>query len=769
MSDLQICVTAYSHDRAVVPDAVNESTWEDFVEYLADTGHVRTNDKTSEEVGLFSLNKLKPGKTRAKESILEVSGWVLDLDKASEAEIAATRARLDAAGLTYVVYSTHGHTPHKPKLRILGPLAAPVPAKEWLSVWRAIVDTFTGKTSDEACKDSSRLYYFPSCKPGATPVFEIAQGSLALDVATLKIAPKSPRAADLPVDLNAPGLLDQGLRVARCPIGVTAFEHAEHLARTMPAAVAGAGGSNAALRFARALVWGLELNSLQAGGLFREFYNPRCDPEWTEQEIDHKIESASSDDGAPYARGALLVQALEGAPAKLPDSTLDQIAQQHGTDTGNAQRLVVLFGDRVRFCTPRKKWLMWTGQRWEWDARDQIQELGKAVARAMWDEVKRQREDSDAKKAAVKNAMYAESRQGLTNMIELAKSSLAVLPNDLDADPWVFNVQNGTLDLRTGVLRAHSREDLITKLSPVEYAPDARSSLWDECLAKFTGGDADLSAYLQRALGYALYGFAREKSFWFAYGKPDGGKSTFMGAVAACLGDYHVAADSETWLTRHDAGGNRGDLVRLLGARLVTSSEFKPGGRFDVKIMKSITGGDPLTAAAKYEGEVTFQPSFALWLGANDAPTIHDDDDGMWRRVRRVPFTHPIPRADQDPAMQEKLQAPAVQAAILAWLVRGCAIWQRDGLGSCAAVDESNAAYRAEMDRVEPFFDECCVFDPTTSTSAKVLREAYSSYCQTARIRVPVGAKEFARKLRLKQCEDKKSNGTIFWAGVRLT
>ena len=386
----------------------------------------------------------------------------------------------------------------------------------------------------------------------------------------------------------------------------------------------------------------------------------------------------------------------------------------------------------------------------------------------MWAGVERQKEDSDKKKSAVKHALYAESRQGLMNMIELAKSSCAVLPADLDADPYSFNVQNGTLDLRTGALRDHCRDDLITKLSPVEFSADACSDLWESCLEKFTGGDAALSSYLQRALGYALCGFAREKSFWFAYGKPDGGKSTFMGAVAGAFGDYHVAADSETWLTRHDAGGNRGDLVRLLGARLVTSSEFKPGGRFDVKIMKSITGGDPLTASAKYEGEITFQPSFALWLGANDAPTIHDDDDGMWRRVRRIPFQTPIPRADQDPAMQEKLQAPAVQAAILAWLVRGCAAWQSDGLGSCQAVDESNAAYRVEMDRVEPFLEQCCVFEPSTSTSAKSLREAYSNFCREARIRVPAGAHEFARKLRLRLCEDRKSNGTILWHGVRL-
>lgn len=301
-----VCVTAFSHDRAVIPDAVTETSWEDFVEYLVDTGHARSLEKTDESIGLFSLYRLKDGKTRAKDAVAEVSGWVLDLDKATDADTLATRARLDAAGLTYVVYSTHGHTEKKPKLRILGPLLAPVAGKDWPGVWRALVDTFTGKTSDESCKDSSRMYYFPSCKPGASPVFEISEGESALDVRTLKIVPKAPRAAADDINLNAPELLDNGIRVERAAAGTAPFAHAEHLCRTMPAAVSGSGGHVALLRLARALRWGLNLDDAQCADLIGELYNPRCDPEWTDAEIDHKVEAASSDDGAPYAKGALL-------------------------------------------------------------------------------------------------------------------------------------------------------------------------------------------------------------------------------------------------------------------------------------------------------------------------------------------------------------------------------------------------------------------------------------------------------------------------------
>jgi putative DNA primase/helicase len=602
-----------------------------------------------------------------------------------------------------------------------------------------------------------------------------------LDIAavfTIAPAPKAtpaPKAepSDTP-DLNSARLLGSGVKLERCPKGTSPFQHAEALCKAMPAAVSGSGGHVALLRLARALRWGLELDEAQTVNLISELYNPRCEPAWSDTEIAHKAEHAGAEDGAPYARGALLPpdEPIESPPQtespKPSAALLCELSKCHFTDSGNADRFALTFGEDVRYCTPRKKWLRWTGQRWEWDECEQIVELAKRVARAVWEEIHYAPEASDARKSVTKHALYSESRQSLTNLVTLAQSKCALLPSALDSDPWLFNVRNGTLDLRTAELRPHAREDLITKLAPVDFDPSATSELWDRCLEKFTGSDRELSAYLQRALGLALCGQVREKAFWFAYGEPDGGKSTFLNAVAAALGDYHVAADSETWLARHDAGGNRGDLVRLLGARLVTSSEFKPGGRFDVKLMKAITGGDPITAAAKYEGEITFQPAFSLWLAGNDAPTIHDDDEGMWRRVRRVPFTKPIPRSEQDAGMPDKLRTPEVGAAILTWAVAGCLAWQLEGLGSSAAVERSNTDYRAEMDRVAPFFEERCVFELDAKALASELRGAYDMWCRNRGVRSPLGSKEFAKKLREKLCDSKESNGSTVWRGVRV-
>ena len=439
------------------------------------------------------------------------------------------------------------------------------------------------------------------------------------------------------------------------------------------------------------------------------------------------------------------------------------------TDTGNAERLVARHRDRIRYCTPRKRWLVWDGKRWVWDERGEIQRFAKATVRGIYAEAEKCTDD-EQRKAIAKHARDSEKASRRQALVQLAQSEdgIAVLPNELDSDPWAFNVANGTIDLRNGKLRRHSREDLITKLSPVEYRPDARCATWERYLADATGGDAELAGYLQRAVGYALQGTVSEKAFWFLYGPPDGMKSTFIDAIDGALGDYHISTSFETWLIQGSVGGNRGDLVRLMGARLVSSVEVRKGSRFDEATMKAVTGGDLLTAAAKYEAEVSFVPGFAVWLAANDAPVIRDDDEGAWSRVRRIPFVNPLPREKRDPTMRARLREPDARAAILAWAVQGCLDWQRDGMGTCAAVEESTAEYRADMDRIAGFFEDRCAFEPDVRVQRVELRRAYEDWCRENGVKAPMSGKEFGARLRDKGVADAKSNGKRLWVGVRL-
>lgn len=441
----------------------------------------------------------------------------------------------------------------------------------------------------------------------------------------------------------------------------------------------------------------------------------------------------------------------------------------HLTDTGNAERLVARHRDLVRYCPPRRRWLIWDGKRWAWDRRGEIEQLAKRTVRAIYAEAEHAR-DQEHLEAVVRHATNSEKRDRRAAMIALAQSELGipVLPDELDSDPLAFNVGNGTIDLSSGELREHRRADLITKLTPVDYVTGARHALWDLFLDEATGGDHELARYLQCVAGYALYGRVTEKAFWFLYGPPDGMKSTFMDALSCALGEYAVFADFGTWLVQTQTGGNRGDLVALMGARLVCSSEVRKGAKFDEAVMKRVTGGDMIKAAAKYEAEIEFLPTFTLVLAANDAPLARDDDEGFWSRSRRVPFTNPVDRAKRDPRMRDKLRAPDVQSAILAWAIEGCLRWQAEGFGSCAAVERSTAEYREEMDRVAGFFADRCAFGAEDMAKARDLRDAYEDWCKENGVRHALNGKDLAARLRGRGCTPAKVDKDRGWKGVRV-
>lgn len=437
------------------------------------------------------------------------------------------------------------------------------------------------------------------------------------------------------------------------------------------------------------------------------------------------------------------------------------------TDMGNAERFVAQHGREVRYCYPFKQWLVFNGQRWEVDSSGHVERLGKETIRSIYAEAAAERDDN-ARAALAKHARQSESSGRLSSMLDLARSEIPVHPNDLDADPWLFNVANGTIDLRTGELRPHSALDLITKLSPVKYDPKARHPTWRAFLEHVTAGDIAFEGFLRQVAGYCLTGVNQEKRFFLAFGEPDTGKSTFLDALRVALGDYARVAAPETWLLQSNIGGNRGDLARLVGARLVLSSEFRANARFDEALIKSITGGDPITCAAKYQAEFTFQPQFKILLAANDAPRFSASDEGMAERGTRLPFSNRLGEGKKDPKVKQCLCDPEdAGPAVLAWMVTGCLEWQQTGLSLPEVVKQSSAAYRDENDNVKAFFEDELVFAEGARTSRKEMRLTYEQWCDSEGIRFPLGQKEFAARLRSQGAGEAKIKGNRYWTNVR--
>jgi putative DNA primase/helicase len=374
------------------------------------------------------------------------------------------------------------------------------------------------------------------------------------------------------------------------------------------------------------------------------------------------------------------------------------------TDLGNAERLVAGHGENIRYCYTWRKWLVRTTARWERDEAGRIHRLAKGRVRGIYREAS-DAEDEERRKALAKHAAASESEARIRAMIELAKSEVPVTPDELDSDPWLLNVLNGTIDLRTGELREHRREDLITKLAPVEYDPNATAPTWEAFLKRVLPGE-ELRAFVQRAAGYSATGDTSEQCIFIHHGPGANGKTTFQEAIAAALGDYAMRTPTETLLVKR-AGGVPNDVARLKGARLVAASETEEGRRLAESLVKDLTGQDTISARFMWAEWFDFKPTHALHLSTNHKPEIRGTDPAIWRRIRLIPWAVTIPPNEQDKKLTEKLRGEL--PGILAWVVRGCSEWLRQGLKAPEEVRQATKAYRAEMDVLAAFLADCCV------------------------------------------------------------
>ena len=264
------------------------------------------------------------------------------------------------------------------------------------------------------------------------------------------------------------------------------------------------------------------------------------------------------------------------------------------TDLGNAERLVRLFGDRIRF-VPQWGWLVWDGKRWARDAGHQrITELAEETVRQIYREAAETDNPEERAKLA-KWAVASESRQRIAAMIDLAAPMCLASPDEFDADDWLLNLENGVLNLRTLEFLPHDPNWRLTKLAPVPYDPNADCPKWKAFLQRIFNNNERLIRFVQRAVGYSLTGSTREQCLFFLYGTGAKGKSTFLEVIRALLGDYAVTAEFSTFVADRK-GSVRNDIARLHSARLVTAIEVGEGKRFAEELIKTLTGGDTVTA-----------------------------------------------------------------------------------------------------------------------------------------------------------------------------
>jgi putative DNA primase/helicase len=432
------------------------------------------------------------------------------------------------------------------------------------------------------------------------------------------------------------------------------------------------------------------------------------------------------------------------------------------TDLGNAERVVARHGHELR-CVANC-WHVYDGQRWVPDTTSEADRLVCETVRSMRSEAA-ELEESEASKL-VNWALKSEAKVKIDAANALAKTMAPVVMtfDQFDADPMLLNVENGTLDLRTGELREYHREDYITKLAPVCFDLGATCPGWNAFLDRILAGNQNLIAYVQTAVGYSLTGLTGEQCFFTHFGSGANGKTTFAEVIRSQMGDYAVQADA-TLIMRRSADAVRNDLARLQGARMVQIMELEEGTKLDERLVKNITGGDRLAARYLYKEHFEFNAECKLWIGTNHKPEL-GDSEAIWRRVRRIPFEVFIPEAERDPDLVSKLKTEL--PGILNWALEGCLRYQAEGLGAPEEVSRAVAEYRMEEDQIGRFIAHRCFLDKTYGASSNHLHRAYMAWCKDEG-EVALEKVHFGRKLgeRPGLLSHRRSDGQG-WKGIEV-
>ncbi len=411
-------------------------------------------------------------------------------------------------------------------------------------------------------------------------------------------------------------------------------------------------------------------------------------------------------------------RAAELAEKKLADIQVADARPPEFSDEALALRFAERHADDLRYVAAWGRWLRWDGARWASDDTLYAFDIARAVCRVA---------AASAEKPHIKTALASAKTVAATVRLAKADRRLAATVGQWDRDIWLLNTPDGVVDLRTGDVRAHRPDDYATLITAV--GPGGDCPTWLTFLAEVTDGDAELQGFLQRLAGYVLSGSIREHCLAFLYGTGANGKSVFVNALAGVLGGYHKSAPIETFTASH-TDHHPTDLAMLRGARLVTAVETEAGRRWAESRIKMLTGGDRIAARFMRQDFFEFTPTFKLLVTGNNKPGLRSVDEAIRRRFHLIPFVVTIPPAKRDLDLGDRLRRE--WPGILAWAIRGCLTWQRDGLMPPVVVRDATATYLEGQDAIGAWIDDACARDYDAWESQAALFASWKAWATRA-------------------------------------
>jgi len=461
-------------------------------------------------------------------------------------------------------------------------------------------------------------------------------------------------------------------------------------------------------------------------------WNKRNRPPLPEEEVIRTVESI-------YKRD---IKNKEGKEEKVKQDTIIPVDGFRSTDFWNSENFVKEYKGKLLHCEDWGCWLIYKDGRWVRDNSNETQGLAKKIILRYYHQASTIENDKE-RKELVKHALKSETQRAVNAMIELSKSDLAVIPDAFDKDPYIINLKNGTLNLKTMEFWEHRPEDFLTKQMNVEYNPMAICPRWISFLNKIFNQNKDLIEFIQKALGYSLTGDTGEDCLFILYGTGQNGKTTFLKTISEIWGDYALDTPTETLLAK-ERDNIPNDLARLRGARLVTSSESQEGRRFNEILIKKLTGRDRITARFLRQEFFEFDPTFKIWIATNHKPVVRENSIAFWRRIRLIPFTVQIPNEEIIPNFEKILLEE--KEGIFNWIIEGFRKWRENRLGIPEEVKKATQEYRDEMDVLGEFIEAKCIEDASARATTKELYELYCSWCEENNEK-PMGKLAFSRRL----------------------
>jgi len=441
------------------------------------------------------------------------------------------------------------------------------------------------------------------------------------------------------------------------------------------------------------------------------------------------------------------------------------ISTEHRGQLRMAERFVAEHSDSLRF-VHGIGWHWWDGARWEAD--EERADLQAAVATvktalaSLADLPKDERDD------LYLDTRRSESAAGLEGMLRIASAlpPISTASKRLDADPYLFNTPQGTLDLRTGKVIGNDREHLITKVAGGRIGGRPYDE-WETFLERILP-DKEVREFVQRLFGYALLGKVTEHVMPIFTGTGANGKGTIRDAVMAAFGDYAIEIDPQMLMeSKHERHG--AFKMRLRGARLAFCSETEKGRKFAEATMKRLVGGDQIEANLMHRNPITFDPSHTLIMLTNHLPAVSGDDPAVWRRILVVPFDVVIPEEERDGELPDRLKGAS--DAVLAWLYEGWQSYQDQGLNPPAAVRAATETYQADSDALGRFLTEKTMRSPHGYVRARELFTAWSNWAHSSGMKAEdIGTEvAFAASMKAREFVKKQRNIGAVWVGLVMT